>query len=167
LAVLIGAIADREWGTFVVTALFGPVPVVLVGYQSFNAERLALWAARAHVLRPGQRPQLQELVARLALVADLPVPRVAVDRSSGANAFSVGLTPKRSAIIVTTELLERLDEGQLKAVIAHEPLHIANRDGAVMTLVSAPAMLGSRCSRCCAAGCSCSGGTCRCGSSAC
>ena len=39
--------------------------------------------------------------------------------------------------------MERLDDGQLKAVIAHELSHIANRDGAVMTVISAPAMLGS------------------------
>jgi heat shock protein HtpX len=140
---LVTAIAERSWGAFAVVFLFGAVPAVLVGYQALNAERHALRAAGAHVLRPGQQPHLQELVTRLALTADLPVPRVAVARLREANAFSVGLTPRRSAIIVTTALLERLDEGQLKAVIAHELSHIANRDGAVMTLISAPAMVGS------------------------
>jgi heat shock protein HtpX len=83
------------------------------------------------------------LTTRLALAADLPSPRVAVARSREANAFSVGLTPGQATIVVTTALLRRLDEGQLKGVIAHELAHVANRDGAVMTVASAPAMLGS------------------------
>ena len=140
---LAAAVAEARWGAFAVIFIFGAVPTLLVGYQAMNAERLALRAARARVMRPGQEPHLHELVTRLAMTADLPVPRVAVARSSEANAFSVGLTPGRSAIVVTSELLRRLDDGQLKAVIAHELSHIANRDGAVMTLISAPTMFGS------------------------
>jgi heat shock protein HtpX len=143
LALLIAAAADGEWAWVAVLLVFGGAPVTLLAWQAFHAERLALRAAGARVLEPGQEPGLQGLVGRLALVADLPVPRVAVAPSSEANAFSVGLTPRRAAIVVTTELLRRLDEGQLKAVIAHELSHIANRDGAVMTLVAAPAMFGS------------------------
>src|SRR4051812_1141180 len=143
LGMLVVAALDGEWAGFAFVLVFGAVPIVLVAWQALHAERLALRATRAHVLRPGEEPRLQELVARLALVADLPVPRVAVAHSSEANAFSVGLTPGRAAIVVTDELLRRLDDGQLKAVIAHELAHIANRDGAVMTLASAPALLGT------------------------
>jgi heat shock protein HtpX len=47
-------------------------------------------------------------------------------------------------VAVTTELLRRdLTPGELEAVVAHELAHIANRDGVVMTFVSAPALLGS------------------------
>ena len=78
MGMLAATIAEGEWVASAVIFVFGAVPVALVGYHAINAERLALRAARAHVLRPGQQPHLQELVTRLALTADLPVPRVAV-----------------------------------------------------------------------------------------
>ena len=55
----------------------------------------------------------------------------------------VGLSSQRAILAVTTEVLGRLDEGELEAVVAHELAHVANRDGLVMTIVSGPAMLGS------------------------
>jgi heat shock protein HtpX len=65
-------------------------------------------------------------------------------RSWAPNAFSVGLTEDRAVIAFTTELFRRdLTAPELEAVIAHELAHVANRDGVVMTFVSAPALVGS------------------------
>jgi heat shock protein HtpX len=44
---------------------------------------------------------------------------------------------------VTTELLNILDYREQEAVVAHEMVHIANRDGPVVTFMSGPALLGS------------------------
>jgi heat shock protein HtpX len=44
--------------------------------------------------------------------------------------------------VLTTELLRRLEPKEIEAVVAHELAHIANRDGAVMTFVSGPSLLG-------------------------
>ena len=91
----------------------------------------------------GAEPELHEVVARLAASADVPPPSLAIARSREANSFIVALTLERGTIVVTSELLRRLDRSELEAVLAHEVAHMANRDGVVMTFVFAPAMLGS------------------------
>jgi heat shock protein HtpX len=111
-----------------------------------RSESVALNAARAKQLEPGEEPGLQELVGRVAAQADLPAPRVALVHSARAiNAFSVGLNERRAVVAFTTGLLRHpLTRGELEAVVAHELAHVANRDGVVMTFVSAPALIGSR-----------------------
>ena len=48
----------------------------------------------------------------------------------------------RAVIVVTTALLDELDDAELEAVVAHELAHIANRDAGVMTFASIPRILG-------------------------
>jgi heat shock protein HtpX len=81
-------------------------------------------------------------VRRTAATADLPPPEVRVIHSRAPNALAVGLTPKRATVVLTNELVRRLEPKELEAVIAHELAHIANRDTAVMTFVSGPSLLG-------------------------
>lgn len=118
--------------------------VIAVFVQAFGGvERAGLRAVGAKVLDPGAQPELEELVARLAAEADIPVPRLALASSWAPNALALGLTPARAIIVVTTELLRRLDKDELEAVIAHEVAHVANRDGMVMTFVAGPTLLGA------------------------
>jgi heat shock protein HtpX len=117
------------------------IPVLLVAHAR-RAGNLALRMARAWVLDPGAQRELQALVARVAAQADLPAPRLAVVQSSAENAFAVGTSPDKATVALTTGIVERLDEEELEAVVAHEISHIANRDTAVMTFVSGPALAG-------------------------
>jgi heat shock protein HtpX len=77
-------------------------------------------------------------------MADLPVPRLAVAPSDVPNAFTAGRSRRDAVLVVTRGLLRRLDPQELEAVLAHELAHVASRDAFVMTLVSAPALLGRR-----------------------
>lgn len=81
-------------------------------------------------------------VNRLAALAGIDPPRVAVAETPGPNALAVGLRQRSSTVVVTRGLVELLDPQELEAVIAHEVSHLANRDAAVMTAVSAPRVLG-------------------------
>jgi heat shock protein HtpX len=143
LAVLASTVADRAWGAllgwFVFTAFFG----VLVVFHWLRGEELVLRTARAKPLDAGEEPELRKLAERVAAAADLPPPQLALIRSWAPNALAAGLRPERATIAVTTELLRRLDDRELEAVVAHELAHVGNRDGLVMTFVSGPAMLGS------------------------
>jgi heat shock protein HtpX len=93
---------------------------------------------------PTQAPPagLEARVARLAALAELPVPRLLVVHSREANAFTVGLSPRTSSVVVTAQLCQRLDHDELDAVIAHELSHIANRDAALMTVAAVPRTIG-------------------------
>jgi heat shock protein HtpX len=136
-------VTDRAFGAFFGALLFAlGIPAMLVVHVR-QADRLALRTARARILKRSERAELQALVARVAAHADLPPPRVAIIESESANALSVGRTPERAVVAVTTGLLRRLTPGELEAVVAHELAHVGNRDGLVMTLVAVPALAGS------------------------
>jgi heat shock protein HtpX len=134
--------SDALWAAaFWLLVGFGLVAVVGQGVE--GVERAGLRSVGAKVLDRGEEPELEELVVRLAAEADIPVPRLALARSWAPNAFALGLTPARAIVVVTTELLRRLDGDELEAVIAHELAHVANRDGMVMTFVAGPTLLGA------------------------
>jgi heat shock protein HtpX len=144
VVVAIVVVQNPSWETLLGLGLFAVGGPIALAEQFLNSEAVGLRAARAKELKPGEKAELQALVARVAAQADLPAPRVAIARSWAPNAFSVGLTERRAVVALTTELLRRdLTPGELEAVVAHELSHIANRDGVVMTFVSAPALLGS------------------------
>ncbi len=83
----------------------------------------------------------QRTVEQLAHQADLPVPTVVVAESAFATSYTSGLTPDRATIVVTSALLEALDAEELRAVFAHELVHIKHRDVAVMTVASTPLVI--------------------------
>jgi heat shock protein HtpX len=144
--VIVGVYAlatDRAFGAFFGALLFGVgIPAMLVVHVR-QADRLALRTARARILKREEHADLQALVARVAGHADVPAPRVALVESASPNALSVGRSPERAVVALTTGLLRRLTRAELEAVVAHELAHVANRDGLVMTLVSVPALAGS------------------------
>ena len=96
----------------------------------------------AETMPVGDDHGVHAMVARLAGLAEIGVPAVAIAATPAPNAMAVGLKPGDSTIVVTEGLLEALDGGELEAVLAHEVAHLANRDAAVMTAVSAPRVLG-------------------------
>jgi heat shock protein HtpX len=104
-----------------------------------GAESLVLRSARARAI-PEHR--LEQQLERLAELADVPMPRLAVVDTETPNAFTVGITPGRTVVAVTTGLTDALNDHELEAVLAHELTHIANRDASVLTVVSFPRTLG-------------------------
>jgi heat shock protein HtpX len=135
---------DPDWRGILGVAFFAVAGPVALWEHLMRSESVALRAARGTRLGPDEEPELRALVARVAAQADLPTPGLALATSWAPNAFSVGLSERRAVVAFTTELFRRdLTPGELEAVVAHELAHVANRDGVVMTFVSAPALVGS------------------------
>lgn len=80
--------------------------------------------------------QFANIATEMALAAGLPRPRLFVIPDPSPNALASGTTPASAAIAVTAGALALLDREETQGVVAHEMAHIANRDTAVMTLVS-------------------------------
>jgi heat shock protein HtpX len=119
--------------------------LVIVGglafFQYFTSDKLALRASGAKVVERDEAPALHDMIERLAGMADLPKPRVAIIESEVPNAFATGRNKKHSAVAVTTGLWNRLEPPEIEGVLAHELSHIVNRDVLVMTVASFFAML--------------------------
>jgi heat shock protein HtpX len=133
-AILISFLNVGLW--FMVLILAG---VAIVQY--YTSDKLALAASGAKVVDRDQAPQLHDMVERLAAMADLPKPKVAVIDTEVPNAFATGRNPKNSAVAVTTGLWNRLEPEEIEGVLAHELSHIANRDVLIMTLAGFFAMV--------------------------
>jgi heat shock protein HtpX len=131
------------WGTSgAVLAASGALG--LLALAPYLSELLALSLARAHAADEATMARLRPMLERLCGLADLPLPRVGLMQTDVPNAFSAGRSPKSGVIVVTRGLLDRLDDEELEAVLAHELAHLANRDAFVMTIAAAPAMLGRK-----------------------
>lgn len=97
-------------------------------FSWYSSDKIALAAYRAQPLTPQQAPELYAMVERLCQRANLPMPRLYVVPSPGANAFATGRDPNHAAVAVTQGIVKLLPPDELEAVIAHELSHIKNRD---------------------------------------
>ncbi len=82
-----------------------------------------------------EEKQLFDMVGDLAKSANLPMPEIGIYESNEVNAFATGPTKKRSLIAVSTGLLSRMEQNEIKAVLGHEMSHISNGDMVTMTLI--------------------------------
>jgi heat shock protein HtpX len=137
--------AIGEYDIVVARALGGDVFGGLVNAAFPAVEIFLLVRYGSIVRRAGQvdssYPETSELgtaVGRLAAVAYLPTPKVVVLDDSIPIAFTVGLSRRRSTIVLSRGLIDELEPRELDAVIAHELAHIVHRDTAVMTVLLYP-----------------------------
>jgi heat shock protein HtpX len=121
-------------------ALVVAVAVGLVLAMTELAERAVLASVSARVAGERDAPSLHQALARLCVAAGIPKPRLAISESPIPNALAAGRSRRRSVIVVTRGLIERLEPEELEAVLAHELSHIAHRDAVVMTLLGLPAL---------------------------
>ncbi len=112
------------------------IAAIMIGVQYFMSDKIALWSMGAHIVSPAEAPELHGMIERLAAIANLPKPRVAIADSDVPNAFATGRNPKHAVIAVTRGLMNRLEPAEIEAVLAHELSHVRNRDVMVMTLAS-------------------------------
>lgn len=118
-------------------ALVGLVMATVMNVAVYwTSDRLALRAAGARELRPGELPEVRRIVADLARRAGIPTPRLYVIERPEPNAFATGRDPNHAAVAVTTGLLEIMDTRQLTGVLAHELSHVRNRDTLVGTVAA-------------------------------
>jgi heat shock protein HtpX len=120
--------------------LFVGIAIVFNFAMYWWSDKLALKSSKARPVDESEAPELYQTVRELAEKAGVPAPRVYLIPSEQPNAFATGRNPKHSAVAVTEGLLRHLPKEQVKAVIAHEMAHIANRDILVTTIA---AMIGA------------------------
>jgi heat shock protein HtpX len=129
---------------------FGFVIVIafaLIFSQYFFSDKIAMFSMHAHEVTPAQEPRLHQIVDRLCLLANMEKPRVGVAEIDVPNAFATGRSPKHAVICATRGIMNRLNDEELEAVLAHELSHVAHRDVAVMTIASGVGMLAGLVSR--------------------
>jgi heat shock protein HtpX len=104
--------------------------------QYFFSDKMILSSMGAKIVSESEMPELHQIVSRLCANANLPMPKIAVVKTSMPNAFATGRNQKNAVVAVTTGIMERLNKSELEAVLAHELTHVKNRDMMVMTIAT-------------------------------
>src|SRR5690625_4071966 len=116
----------------------------IIGFSgSFISLLMSKWMAkqstRAHVIDP-QAPRntreawLLDTVYQLADRAGIGRPEVAIYEGAP-NAFATGANKNDALVVVSTGLLQTMNEEEISAVLGHEVAHIANGDMVTLTLI--------------------------------
>mgnify|MGYP000020595415 CR=1 FL=1 len=133
LFVLVGAAVGGRGGA--TTALVLALAFNLAMY--WFSDKIAIASTRSRPVSEAEAPELYRIVRELAAEARMPMPRIYVSEMLQPNAFATGRGPGHAAVSVTRGILQILDERELRAVLAHELSHVANRDILVGSIAAA------------------------------
>lgn len=115
---------------------------ILSTVSYFGGSKILLGVSGAKEVSQEIHPQLFNVVEEMKIASSFPyMPKVYIIDDPAPNAFATGVKPEKTAIAVTSGLLERLSRYELQGVVAHEMSHIINRDVLLMTF--AGMMLGA------------------------
>lgn len=99
---------------------------------------LAKMSSRTRIIQSPANQQerwLVDTVATLAQKADIGMPEVGIFPAQQSNAFATGWNRNNALVAVSSGLLERFNEDEVRAVLAHEIGHVANGDMITLSLV--------------------------------
>ena len=99
-------------------------------------DRVAPGMVGARVLAAAEAPILHATVERLASRIGVARPRLYLITDPHPRAFAAGRGPNGSSLAVSSGLLAAAQPAELEGIVAHELVHIRNRDVLVQTAVS-------------------------------
>ena len=132
LLLLIGAALGGQAGLII--ALVFALAMNFGAY--WFSDKIALSMAHARPITADDDPQLYQLVAEQARLANMPMPKVYEIDDPSPNAFATGRNPQNATVAVTTGIRHILTREELAGVMAHEMAHVGNRDTLIMTVVA-------------------------------
>jgi heat shock protein HtpX len=120
--------------------------VMNIGTYWFS-DKLAIKMARAVEATPDRYPWYHQMVDQLSQQAGQPKPRLYISPSPQPNAFATGRNPDNAAVCINQGLIELLDRDEMEGVLAHELMHVYNRDiliGSIAATIATAVMFLSR-----------------------
>ena len=133
--VLIGSLLGGTSG-LVIGLLLG---LVMVGSSYWMSDKLAVRAARAREVQPGELDWLRADLEALAARGAMRTPRLFISPDMQPNAFATGRNESTALVCVTQGLLRTLDRDEVRGVVAHELAHIKHRDILIGSIAAAVA----------------------------
>ena len=139
LLAAIGAAVGYLWldsliGGLVIALIIGFIYAFSMIFQSTN---VVMAMNNAREVTAEEMPDYYHIVEDMAMVAQIPMPRVYVVDDPSLNAFATGSSPKNAAVAATTGLLAIMNREELEGVIGHEVSHIRNYDIRISTIAVA------------------------------
>ena len=79
-----------------------------------------------------ENKRVYNLVENLCMAVNMDMPKINVIEDDSLNAFASGLNKKNFTVTLSRGIIDKLDDQELEAVIAHELTHIRNNDVKVL-----------------------------------
>ena len=134
LAIYVAVTLPDGWkGALAVLGM--PGMFILIGMLAAR-QPFASWRSRKPEAADDAR--VRAALDRLALVAGIPSPQAEVLASRAPVSWTTAYPWKPARVHVSTGLLDRLEDRELQAVLAHELAHLVHRDALLMTLLAGP-----------------------------
>jgi heat shock protein HtpX len=109
--------------------------VVLLMIAYFQGDNILLSVAGARKITADDNPRLYNVVEEMKIASGLEkMPDIYIVDDPAMNAFATGRSKNRTAVTVTSGLLQNLNRDELQGVVAHEISHIKNRDVLLMSI---------------------------------
>lgn len=94
----------------------------------FSHVKMINTATDSRPLERNENKRVYNLVENLCISTGMPTPRINIINDDSLNAFASGIDSKTFSVSLSKGIIEKLNDQELEAVIAHELTHIRNRD---------------------------------------
>lgn len=118
--------------TFYTFLEFVPGTIIAVGIwfliAYFVHNKMINSAARSKTLERKENMRVYNLTENLCMSVGMKMPKLRIIESPALNAFASGLNEKNYTVTLTRGIIDKLEDEELEGVIAHELMHIRNKD---------------------------------------
>jgi heat shock protein HtpX len=94
----------------------------------FSHSSMINLAAGSHTLERKEHMRVYNLTENLCMSVGMTMPKLQIMETPALNAFASGLNEKTYTVTLTRGIIDKLNDEELEGVIAHELMHIRNRD---------------------------------------
>lgn len=98
----------------------------LIAY--FAHGKMIAMATGSKPLERKENMRVYNLVENLCMSVGMKMPAINIIESNALNAFASGLQEKNYTVTLTRGIIDKLNDDELEGVIAHELMHIRNKD---------------------------------------
>jgi heat shock protein HtpX len=115
-------------------SFFRTVPFIAAGViiwftvAWFSHSSMIMAATGSKPLSRNENKRVYNLVENLCISTGMSMPRVNIIEDDSLNAFASGISSKTFSVSLSRGIIDKLNDQELEAVIAHELTHIRNRD---------------------------------------
>lgn len=98
----------------------------LIAYWGHSA--MIDYASGSKTLERKDNMRVYNLTENLCMGVGMKMPKLKIIETEALNAFASGLNEKNYSVTLTRGIINKLDDDELEGVIAHELMHIRNKD---------------------------------------